>query len=147
MTAPLLANVVRLSHSLVVLYIVLVPFLAPWFLLPGHIGMNSLLMMHWLTNNNTCAWTILEAKLRGLPVEEGFIYSIVRPMFESGRFSFGQRDRRSTVAKVIWVCTITLLLASCYRLYNCKQFWRSLSWFHSTIWGGKKERKKNDDES
>ena len=112
----LIANIVSLAHAGFVSYVLLVPVLAPWFMLPGHIGACMLLMGHWATNNNECAWTMIESKLRGIPVESGFIYSIVRPVFQRGRFSFGDWDDQSLCTCIIWVVTISLCLVSIWRL-------------------------------
>ena len=118
----MLASLVAFLHSCVVLYIALIPVLAPWFFLPGHVGLCLLLILHWLTNNNTCAWTLLEAKLRGKPVERGFIYSIVRPVFESGRFKLGKSKGEEWCAIAIWISTLALLAISCYRLHESEEF-------------------------
>ena len=114
--STLSATVVYVCHFVLITYILVTPIFAPWFFLPGHIGLCWLLMGHWLTNNNTCAWTTLEAKLRGVPVKSSFLYSIIGPAFEQGRFSFGQNDVEDAITVVVWILTIMCCVLSFLRL-------------------------------
>lgn len=120
-----LANLIAACHFFLIIYMLTVPFIGSWFLLPGHIGFSFLLMGHWLTNDNTCAWTVIESKLRGIEMSESFVYSIVKPVFESGRFSFSDKENeKKLTAKLIWSITILVCVISCYRLYKNDEFWK-----------------------
>ena len=118
-----LANLIRLCHVLLILYVILMPMIGPWYFLPGHIGFSFLLMGHWITNNNVCAWSEIESRLRGIPVTDSFVYSIIKPMFDSGRFHVGERTSdRKLFNQLVWGITILACIVSCIRLSFSEDF-------------------------
>ena len=64
-----------------------------------YLSIIPFLVLHWVLNNNNCMLTILEAKLRNIPLDQGFIYRVITPLFKINhlRLSF-----------VIYILTITL---------------------------------------
>lgn len=46
-----------------------------------YLMMSSLLLLHWITNNDVCALTFMEAKLTGKPNNHTFIYQIIKPIY------------------------------------------------------------------
>lgn len=46
------------------------------------------LLSHWYWNDDTCILTMLEARLRGQKVNEGFIYSIISPVYKFPKNTF-----------------------------------------------------------
>ncbi len=110
----------RLLHLLLIFYIVLTPVLAPIQLIPSYMAFSSILMLHWITNENRCAWSNLEASLRGIPVEEGFIYRILEELFKFGQLD---KDRSIKVINIlIWSVTITMWIYSCIRMINSNSY-------------------------
>jgi len=72
--------------------------------------MTGLIMLHWLMNNNVCALTTLEAKLRGVEdTGETFIGKFVNPVYEL-------TDQK------IWVVTGGLFLIGALKLNKYHQF-------------------------
>lgn len=84
MHLPLLANVVRLIHVSIVVFIIVVPFIKTrnWMLFVLHSVAVVTLMAHWYLDEDTCFLTFLESALRGIPVQESFMYSIVSPVYK-----------------------------------------------------------------
>ena len=60
-------------------------------------------------NSNVCALTLMECAVRGIPMNESFIHSIVAPVydFDSSKFD-----------NFIWIMTIVLGCISGYRIYE-----------------------------
>jgi hypothetical protein len=87
MYKPLL-YLINVLHILIVLFIVVTPFLnTNWYLL-CHVIIVPFIMLHWATNNNTCALTIAEYYLReiitGKPVErqQCFMSRLIDPVYD-----------------------------------------------------------------
>ena len=60
----LLLKFITLLHILIILFIVGVPFTNSKYLLLIHIIIIPFIMLHWVLNDNTCALTVVERKLR-----------------------------------------------------------------------------------
>lgn len=98
-------TIVRLVHLGVVGYVVATPFatdsaqvLFPWLL-----SVLSI-MFHWFANRDTCILTIVEAGVRGVPIEHGFIYSILAPVFNL------HASAAPLVSRLAWLATIALVV-------------------------------------
>jgi len=135
--------VVRLVHFLMIAFVVLCPFVGDLSILPAHIAFTGLMMGHWLTNNNTCAWTMLEMYLRGVKDEESFIFNFVYPFFSSGRMALSggeclnedctEKDYfRKVAGSMIWIITVLVFSLSWIRLYSAG--WGELSkWITASV--------------
>ena len=74
---------IRLIHYLVVAFFVLAPFTDDQRILSLHFIGVPFLMLHWITNQSTCALTEMEKFLSGkVHDEETFIGSIVAPVYK-----------------------------------------------------------------
>lgn len=80
--SELLANIVRALHALVVAFIILVPFTVKnkMVLIIHHWTCLSLIV-HWVTNNDACCLTLLEASLRGKPASHTFIDQLIGSVY------------------------------------------------------------------
>lgn len=105
------ANVVRLLHILLILFIVVVPFVkrVHWTFLLLHTSASILLLLHWFAHEDTCALTYLESYLRGVPVKQSFMYDLVSPVY---------KIEDEQLKKIVSICTIILGLISASRLYS-----------------------------
>lgn len=76
------ANIIRVIHLLVVLFVLVTPFISkdPMLLLLHSITCLSL-FVHWVTNDSTCALSMLESTLRGIPMSHSFVHQIVAPIY------------------------------------------------------------------
>ena len=78
-------TLVQLIHGLVILYLVFTPFLATSIsLLILYIGVLLAIVMHWVANHHYCVLSLIESKLRGIDYEDGFLNSILKPIFGYG---------------------------------------------------------------
>ncbi len=83
--STLAANIVRLLHLALVIFVVTVPFLggnAPWSVFAIHAMTVVTLLVHWVSGQNACFLTLLESKLRGIPSRNSFMHSIVTPVYQ-----------------------------------------------------------------
>lgn len=82
----LAANIVRLIHLALVLFVVVVPLAAGkdthWSILAVHCMTVVTLLVHWITKQNACFLTLVESTLRGVPNTQSFMYSIVAPVYQ-----------------------------------------------------------------
>jgi hypothetical protein len=73
--------VVRLVHVAFVAWMVWAPFSNNDAMLVLHAMVCPFLFLHWATSSDGCALTIIEAKLRGVPLRESFVHGIVAPIY------------------------------------------------------------------
>jgi hypothetical protein len=83
------ADVVRVVHALVVLFVVATPLLASdRMVLLFHALVCVSLMLHWRLNDDTCVLTLLECRLRGVDRKESFMQRLVSPIYKPGGVYF-----------------------------------------------------------
>lgn len=87
-----LALIVKLIHIAFIIYLLMYPFTnvdtycktaveeTLFHLL--YLMVCVSLLVHWFLNDDTCFLTLVESKLRGKPISDGFIYSIVSPVYK-----------------------------------------------------------------
>ena len=102
-------------HTLLVLFIVLIPFIGKNYLLFLHIITGITILIHWIANNNICSLTIIEYKLREIitkkPVnrQDCFMARLIDPIYD---FKKNNHNRRIFLYTVL----IGLTLFSAYKL-------------------------------
>ena len=69
-----LANIVYLSHLLLILFIIYGPFTSNPLILLLHIVSCICLLFHWYMNSDLCSLNILEAKLRNIKISQTITY-------------------------------------------------------------------------
>ena len=75
--------IVKIIHLLFVLFVLVAPFSTNRKILDFYIVLIPFLFLHWITNNDTCAFTELEKFLTNKQKnEDTFIGSIVSPIFK-----------------------------------------------------------------
>jgi hypothetical protein len=119
-TSILLANSVRVFHIILILFVLFAPFLnspALWVL---HITFSISLLVHWVSNNNTCSLSIFEAKLRGLEYTDSFSHQFIAPIYDISKTQW---------SRTCYIVTIGLMSISIYYLYNSKAFTKALECF------------------
>ncbi len=107
--AALSALVVRALHIVLVAFVVAAPFSDDPAVLRAHIWLVPFLWIHWALNNDACALTVLECRLRGVPVEKSFVHGVVSPVYKIS-------DRQAK--GVAWVASIA---AWCVALWRARQ--------------------------
>lgn len=80
-----LADLVRVTHLAILVYIVVTPFVAARILpLLLYIMFLVVIVAHWIANHHFCILSLVESKLRGIDYEDGFINAILKPVFGFG---------------------------------------------------------------
>ena len=112
----LIAGLIQLLHILLIVFVVVTPFLAtklpreqsvPYLIM--HIAICISLLVHWSLNDSTCALTIAECYVRGVPATESFMHRLVSPVYVISDQKLGTFS---------WWTTIILLLISIFQLGN-----------------------------
>ena len=77
--------VVQLLHIVIILYLLFTPFLARSAAgLIIYLLFVFAVVMHWVANHHFCVLSMLEAKIRGIHFEDGFINAVLKPIFGFG---------------------------------------------------------------
>ena len=103
----LAANAIWLLHILLVLWVIVTPFTNNEPMLVLHLLMIPFLWMHWLLNDDTCALTLIEQKLRGLDpsecAEKSFFFNLVSPVY---------KIQDDAMRQVAWIASIGLWMVT-----------------------------------
>jgi hypothetical protein len=77
------ATLISLVHFLVIAWNFYAPFSSIPLFRVSYVVFAPFLMLHWVLNDDTCALTALECKLRGLEdCGESFVHKIVSPIYK-----------------------------------------------------------------
>ena len=112
----LLLYIVILLHALFVMFVVVTPFYGNNYFLMLHAIIVPFVMFHWYLNDNTCALTLMEQKIRqnlygSVPdPNDCFTYRLIAPVYD---FKKNNSDNSS----VIYIITIALWFYTLLRLY------------------------------
>lgn len=114
---PILNTIIALLHILYVSFVVITPFYGTSYFLLIHSIIIPFMMMHWIMNDNTCALTIMEKKLRetmsggAVNKSDCFMSNLIEPIYDF-------RANNNEYASLIYFVTITLWLIGVYKLYD-----------------------------
>lgn len=111
-------NIIVVMHFIFVLFVVLVPFVGNNYFLILHSVAVPFMMAHWYMNDNNCALTLMEKKLRKV-INNGqepdpadcFTYNLIAPVYDF-------KKNYSEFSILIYGITISLWFYSMYRLYD-----------------------------
>lgn len=96
------AVVVRALHVAFLAFAILAPFSKVKEVLVAHLLLMPFLWLHWVLNDDTCALTALEQRMRGLPSTSGsFVHSLVSPVYKVSD---------EEVSALAWVASVLLWL-------------------------------------
>ena len=107
----LVAKIVRVMHYLFMIFMVLTPFVGNELLLSYHFITVPFLLLHWITNNDVCALTLMESKLTGVPEDQTFTGSVIKPIYNMHLES----------KHYYWI-SILLFAVTIYRLWSVYNF-------------------------
>ena len=119
-----LANIIRIFHILIILFILIAPFTNLTALLILHITFSTSLLVHWIFNSNECSLTLLESRLRGLPSNESFSYKFISPMYNISNTDWSY---------FCYIITISLMCVSIYKLYHSEKLAKLPSSYRQTL--------------
>lgn len=77
-------TIIFVLHIIFAMYILLAPLIANSYLLLVYIIVVPFIMIHWITDSNVCALTIMERKLRGISDsknDETFFGNLIDPIY------------------------------------------------------------------
>lgn len=107
----LAANIIWVLHMLLLVWVVVTPFTRNEPMLVLHLIMMPFLWFHWILNDDTCALTLIETKLRGLDPSEchqkSFFFNLVSPVYK-----IQDADAR----KVAWILSVGLWLVTLHKV-------------------------------
>ena len=113
----LLLQFIILLHILFILFDVVAPFTNYTFLLLIHAVIVPFMMLHWVTNNNICALTVMEQHIRGqLYGEENatkddcFTCKLIEPVYDF-------TNDKGSLTLYIYLVTLALWFVTLYKLY------------------------------
>lgn len=113
-------NLIVILHFFFVLFVVLTPFIGNNYFLLLHAIIIPFVMLHWYTNDNNCALTMMERKIRtnlyGVePFSDDCItYNLIAPIYDF-------KKNNNDMSTIIYLVTIILWSISIGRLiYNRK---------------------------
>jgi predicted neutral ceramidase superfamily lipid hydrolase len=115
-----LANLIRIFHILIILFVLIAPFTNLTALLILHITFCISLLVHWLFNSNECSLTLLESQLRGLPRNESFSYKFISPIYNISNTDWSY---------FCYIITISLMCVSIYKLYHSDKVAKTIRCF------------------
>ena len=95
------AILVRVLHYLILVFSVFAPIFGNEFWLTIHAMAMPTMMVHWITNQNACSLTLLEAKLLGKECDKTFIAEVLYPFF-----SMNNDSVIYTLAFVWWLISL-----------------------------------------
>lgn len=98
------AGLVGAIHAAFAGFMVLAPFASDRAWVAAHALVTPFLWLHWLLNDDTCALTLVEARLRGVADRDSFVYKVVSPVYKI-------RDEEC------WYASAALWAVSVFRLW------------------------------
>ncbi len=102
------ATVIRILHIAFIAFMVYAPFSGVDEFLVMHAVLVPFLLLHWLTNSDACALTLLEKKLRGIKNDsESFIHNLVAPIYVIDDCTL--RDITTVGTLMLWMVTLRQL--------------------------------------
>lgn len=104
-----IANLIYIFHLGVVLFILFSPLFNEPSILILHIAFSFTILVHWIANNNICALSLFESKLRGIPYTQSFSHMLIGPIYDISN---------TTLCYISYIVVILLLIYSIYILIN-----------------------------
>lgn len=104
-----MADAVWWIHVAFVILNVIIPFTNNVEWLKLHALMLPFLFVHWVSNNDTCALTLLECCLRGVRPKHSFFHHMVSPIYKL---------HQDQVQVGIWVASYALWALTMHKLYG-----------------------------
>lgn len=105
MTHDLTATAISILHGIIFILNVVVPFLNDEHLLQLYVICVPFMWLHWMTNNDTCALTLMESKLRGISSNDTYLHRIISPVY---KFQSKEAQHRAwwLISYVLWVIAV-----------------------------------------
>ena len=130
----ILLDIIWILHIFIVMFVIVTPFYGDNYLLLLHSICVPFLVLHWVMNENTCALTVIEHKIReqifgknsDVIYENNFMARLIEPVYD-----FRKNNKHLTY--ILYFSATFLWLISVYRLYtnwkktNLKSFFQFIT--------------------
>lgn len=109
-------NIIIIIHFLFVLFVVLTPFIGNNYFLFLHSIIIPFVMLHWYTNDNNCALTLMERKIRtnlyGIePLSDDCItYNLIAPIYDFKKNNQDMSTIIYTITIILWLISVGKLI-------------------------------------
>lgn len=113
----LILKIIQVTHILIILFVLSIPFTNSNYLLMMHSIFIPFMILHWVTNNNTCVLTLAERNIRKVISKEKvkdddcFTCQLIEPIFDFTK-------NYETFSKITYILTILLWSISTGKLYS-----------------------------
>ena len=113
----ILNAIITLLHILYITFVVVTPFYGTSYFLLIHSIILPFMMMHWVMNDNTCALTIMEQKIREtmtggtVSKHDCFMGNLIEPVYDF-------RANHIEHSSLIYLITLSLWAIGLYKLYD-----------------------------
>jgi hypothetical protein len=104
-----LANCVSAFHLFIIIFVLAAPFSTAPYILILHITLGMSLLVHWAYNNDTCALSVIESRLRGLDYTQSYSHKFISPLYNISQTQWSH---------LVWTITIVAMCISAYKLYQ-----------------------------
>jgi hypothetical protein len=107
----MLAEIIKIIHGALVVFILGTPFFGDASLMSLHLLIVPFIMLHWLTNQTVCALTEIEKFLSGKTKDdETFFGKVVGPVYK-----FKTKGEENLF---VWTLLVTLWVVTLFKLYD-----------------------------
>ena len=113
----LILYIIVVLHFIFLLFVILTPFVGNNYFLLLHGIMVPFMMAHWYSNDNTCALTLMENKIRKIlygidpDPNDCFTYNLIAPVYDF-------KKNNNDISSMIYIITIILWCYTVLRLYT-----------------------------
>ncbi len=113
----IMLHLIVMMHFVFVMFVILTPFIGNNYFLLLHTMIVPFMMAHWYTNDNNCALTLMEKKIRmnlyGTEPDPNdcFTYNLIAPVYDF-------KKNNGDMSTIIYIATIALWGYTLIRLYT-----------------------------
>lgn len=108
-----IANFIWVVHIIIILFVVCVPFTNSNYFLLLHAIFVPFMMLHWVTNNNTCCLTVTEKFLRNVKTDkdaqECFTCKLIEPIYDFKKNHEAQSAIIYVITIILWIISVSKL--------------------------------------
>lgn len=105
------ADILLLIHIIMMVVLVVLTFSNKLWLLILNMTCLFSLLVHWYLNLDVCVLSVIESKLRNIPISSTIFNKIVKPIY-----NISER----TYSNIMWTMTILLFNITLYKIFTHK---------------------------
>lgn len=101
------ADLIKILHILFGLFVLYAPFAKDKHYVAFYVVMMPFLFWHWSINDDTCALTEFEYRLRGIDKKESFFHNLISPIYKMENTKINQLAK-SIMLLLFYICLYRL---------------------------------------